>query len=105
MASRLLRADGTTERVTPANGSHWSLAELQTLVGGYIEVVAFPTNNGLSFMVMDEHGKLKRKPRNVAATALYQYGELDPIVGDVVLVTTLLEMNGPEEDEEDGSTD
>jgi hypothetical protein len=82
----------------PSNGVHWSLAELQTLVGGYIEVAK--TTDG-KYLVLDEEGKLKRKPLNVAATRIYQYGRRDPVVGDVVLVDTLLEMEGPEEEAEE----
>jgi hypothetical protein len=82
----------------PANGVHWKLSELEALVGGFIEVAR--TVEG-KYLVLDEEGKLKHKPLNVAATRLYQYGRRDPIVGDVVLVDTLLEMEGPEEEAEE----
>jgi hypothetical protein len=64
------------------------------LVGGYIEVAK--TTDG-KYLVLDEEGKLKRKPLNVAATRIYQYGRHDPVVGDAVVIDTRLEMNGPEE--------
>jgi hypothetical protein len=92
----LLRADGSAEMLQPPNGVNWQLAELQTLVGGYIEVGR--TIDG-KYLVLDEEGKLKRKPLNIAATRLYQYGRHDPIVGDAVVIDTFLEMNGPEEED------
>ena len=92
----LLRADGSAEMLQPTNGVNWQLAELQTLVGGYIEVGR--TIDG-KYLVLDEEGKLKRKPLNIAATRLYQYGRHDPIVGDAVVIDTFLEMNGPEEED------
>ena len=58
------------------------------------------------YLVLDEEGKLDHKgpkPINRAATELYRYGSHDPICGDVLLVDTKLELNGPEDvDEEDG---
>jgi hypothetical protein len=94
----LLRPDRRKDEIQPLNGVNWSLEELQTLVGGYIEVIG--TKDG-RFLVIDEEGKLKRKPLNAAATDLYLYGEHDAVVGVAVLVDTLLEMNGPDDEEED----
>jgi hypothetical protein len=93
-----LRASGESEMLSPANGVHWSLEELQTLVGGYIEIVRTTTG---AFMVIDEEGKLdhKRKPLNIPATRIYQYGRHDPIVGDVVIIDTKLELDGPDDEE------
>ena len=94
MASTLYRADGTKETIAPANGSHWTLEELQALVGGYIEVLR--TLSG-RYMVVDEEGKLKNKPINRVASATYFFTGHDLVVGDAVVVDTLAEMNGPEE--------
>ncbi len=93
----LLRSDGTMETLQPSNGVHWNVTELQTLVGGYIEVVS--TIDG-KYLVLDEEGKLKHKPLNIAATRIYKYGRRDAIVGDAVVIDTRLEMNGPDEEEE-----
>jgi hypothetical protein len=92
----LYRTDGTMEVLQPWNGVNWSLEELQTIVGGYIELGG--TVDG-RFMVLDEEGKLKGKPLNVAATRLYKYGRHDPVVGEVLVVDTRLELDGPEETE------
>ncbi len=95
----LYRTDGTVETLQPPATGHWSLEELQTLVGGYIEVVR---TTDLRFMVLDEEGKLKHKPLNVAATRLYQHGRHDPVVGDAIVIDTFFEINGPKEEEEEG---
>ena len=92
-----LRTTGECEEIAPANGVHWTLEELQTLVGGYIEIVH--TKSG-KFLVIDEEGKLKHKPVNLAATLLYRFGDHDPIVGEALIIETRLEMNGPDEEEE-----
>jgi uncharacterized protein DUF3846 len=98
MATTLYRVDGTKETIAPANGTHWTLPELQALVGGYIEIVR--TISG-RYMVVDEDGKNKRKPPNRVATEVYFYVGHDIIVGDVVVIDTLEEMNGPREDEDE----
>ena len=80
--SVLIRADGTFEHMPPANGAAYELAELQGLVGGYIEVIRTPLG---MVMVMDEEGKLKEKAVNVAATEIFRgLGVRDVVVGDVV---------------------
>lgn len=97
MASTLYRSDGTEEQLHPANGIHWTLAEMQTLVGGCIEVAA--THDG-RYLICDEEGKLKRKPLNQTATSLYRFGSYDPIAGDALVVDTKLELDGPEDQDE-----
>jgi hypothetical protein len=98
MMATFLRITGEREVLSPANGVHWSLEELQTLVGGYIEIVR--TVDG-RFLVIDEEGMLehKRKKVNGAATRLYVHGRTWPIVGDVLLVDTKLELDGPDDKE------
>jgi hypothetical protein len=76
MASTVYYPEGRAEEIRPANGSHWELTELQTMVGGYIEVVR--TRAG-RYLVIDEDGKLKDKPLNRRATLLYLHGEFDPV--------------------------
>lgn len=93
--AKMLRVEGTTETITPA-GKHWTLEEMKTLVGGWIEVVR--TIDG-RFMVIDEEGKIKKKPLNIQATKLYLHGRYDPIVGTALLFDTKAEMDRPDEDE------
>lgn len=87
----LLRADGTREPVSPKNGVDFQFkGEAYDLIGtDMIEIVA--TRDG-RMMLIDEEGKLKGKPINAAATALYRYGLFryggDVIVGDVIVCTS-----------------
>jgi hypothetical protein len=94
----MYRLDGTKEKITPSNGVHWTLEELQALVGGYIEVAR--TRDG-DYLIVDEDGKMKNKLPNHAATALYVYGEYDIIVGEAVVIDNELEMKGPPDEEDD----
>ena len=98
MATYLFRADGTEETLTPANGVHWSLEELQKLVGGYIDVVRTRAGH---WMVIDDEGKMKSKQPNRVATALYMYGDEDVIAGDAVVIETFLELDGPPDPKEE----
>lgn len=93
----LLREDGTREEVKPAKGKCFSLPELQSLVGGYIE---FARTRDHHIMIIDEEGKLKGKQVNLIASALYLYGEHDPIVGAAVW-GKVEEFEEEEEEEED----
>lgn len=95
----LYRTDGTIEVVSPANGNEFSLAELQALVGGLIQVVQ--THDG-RVLICDEEGKLKGKAYNPLATLLYKHGSGDPIVGDAV-VGPYREIFSEENDEDDES--
>lgn len=90
MACLLYRTDGTKERITPPTGE-FTLEEMQTLVGGYIEIVR--TVDG-RWMVIDEEGKLKHKPLNIDATRLYIHGRRDVIVGEAIIADTRAELGG-----------
>jgi hypothetical protein len=64
-----------------------SLETLQAAVGGYIEIVKLHDGK---YLVIDEEGKIKDKPRNETATLIYLEGRrhtFDVIVGDAVLCT------------------
>jgi hypothetical protein len=85
----LIRSNGRIEIVLP-KGDVFTLEELQGFVGGYIEAI-YRIKGGLKeygtfdVMIVNEEGKLQSLPRNLTATALYEFGDHDPIVGDVVL--------------------
>lgn len=85
MLARLVRAWGEERYVRPTKGEKFSLSELQTAVGGNIEIVRLSKN---LLMVLDEEGKLKDKPLNLIATRLYRVlAKIDDyIVGDVLIV-------------------
>lgn len=89
--------------ITPANGRAFTLAELQALVGGFIEVVRTRlTDHGEQLLiVLNEDGKVLQLPHNVVATAVFHEAGGHPddmVVGDVLLAT-LAEMDEPEEEE------
>lgn len=75
----IIKVDGTREPLKDL-----SLASLQKIVGGYIEIV--PTNTG-QLLVLDEEGKLKGKEVNPEGTRLTRgiVADDDFIVGDVIL--------------------
>jgi hypothetical protein len=75
----LIRADGTEREVD----GHLTLEALQHLVGGYVQHVQLPDGRHI---FVDEDGKMKRKPLNAKATALF-YPGWDHIVGDVLVLT------------------
>lgn len=84
--AKLVKADGTTKTIEPKDGKKFSLEEMQTLVGGFIEIVR--THDDEHYMIIDEEGKLKGKPVNFTATCLYRYGDLDVVVGDALVCPT-----------------
>lgn len=85
-AAQLITPDGTITEIMPENGTNFHLRELYKLIGcGTIELAH--TKDG-RYLIMDEEGKLMQKPINDKATALYQYGDYEPIVGNVVVCLT-----------------
>lgn len=84
--ARVITPDGSLRVVTPARGPSFTLEEMRTLVGGYLEVVRLP--NG-ELMVIDEEGKLKHLLYNPVATALAAPHLFpgDYIVGTAVVMT------------------
>ena len=82
--AQYIKTDGTITEISPKKGLTFSLQELQSYVGGYIEVVSL----GKKIMVIDEEGKLKEKPINTFATKKFkeQYPETtDVIVGNALI--------------------
>jgi hypothetical protein len=75
--AKIIKSDGT---VVENVGT--SLKELQKAVGGYIEMVHTWDNR---WLIVNEEGKLMGLPVNEEATRLYEYGDHDVIVGDVVV--------------------
>ena len=90
-----IKALSPSETVRPKNGAEFTLQELQSYVGGYIEAVRLDDD---TVMWVNEEGKLKGLPPNAQATVMAQ-GRIRPddhIVGDV-LIATLLESGGDDE--------
>lgn len=80
----IIKADGTElpyeHKLT---GKPGDLEHAQKAVGGLIQIVYTKDKR---IMIINEEGKLDGLPINPKATALYQYGEHDPIVGDVLVM-------------------
>ena len=78
----IVHADGSEEYLDDC-----SLASLQSVVGGFIQIVS--TVDG-KLVVLDEEGKLKSKALNLRATEMLKgrISDTDYIVGDVVVATT-----------------
>lgn len=102
----LLKASGAIVDLLPGNRRVFSLIELQTAVGGYIEMVRAPHDvtdvaGEPMWLVLNEDGKRLQLAINACATLLYhRAGGLpdDVVVGDVILGThTELGGGGDEE--------
>jgi hypothetical protein len=85
----IIKADGTVETKEVAK---LKLDDLQEGVGGFIETVPYLDRyeDAKCVAFCDEEGKLKRKPINEKATAIW-YDDIgqpvgDYLVGDVVIV-------------------
>ena len=79
-------AKNGTGQLFPENGNELSLKQMQTAVGGNIEILT--SLDGKMYLIFDEEGKLKDKPRNNTATyyAQKKFGLVnDYLVGDVIL--------------------
>lgn len=84
MATIFLANGRVLRDICPSNQKDFSLAELQQIVGGYIQLLTLPNNQ---YMVLDEEGKCKNKRVNIRATQLLaEYGMGgDIIVGDALV--------------------
>lgn len=67
-ASYILKSNGTEVPYPPADGKHFTLAEMQKAVGGYIEHHLLP--DGKNWIVINEEGVLDKLPPNDQATVL-----------------------------------
>lgn len=95
----LIPVQGDPRFIVPALQPAFSLSELQTLVGGYLEVVVLPwrvlggiagtQDGGPLLMFINERGKLEGLPLNRFATVLVQdtITPGDVIVGPAVICT------------------
>ena len=76
----IYKTSGDIIDVEPKNGKDFKLAELQAIVGGYIEIVYLDSKH---IMVVNEEGKIDGLDINVNATNLVD--GYDIIVGDVLV--------------------
>jgi hypothetical protein len=82
--AKQIQTDGTEKIVTPKNGVKFTLEELQTAVGGMIEIAPMPQtgiNKGKTLLV-NEEGLIYQLPHNRLASLIAQC----PIVGPALLL-------------------
>ena len=87
----LFKEDGTLETLKP-NDKYFTLQELQTAVGGYIEL--YPCRYKDNLIVCDEEGLIKRRTVNNLFANLTSI----KLVGDVLLCPTGI-FEAPDEEE------
>ena len=78
----LITAEGEEKVVTPDNGEVFTLKELQTHVGGWIEVVPQRIHPDKVYLC-DEEGLLKGKDVNSVVSEVIDY----PVVGDILIIS------------------
>jgi Domain of unknown function (DUF3846) len=77
---------GSVVEATPPHGAvKWDLADFQSLVGGYVEVVRLPGNKSNIALVNEDGYALGLAP-NHAATAALGLSPVVPLLGTVVVV-------------------
>jgi len=85
----ILYPDGSQREITPENGTNFILKELQSIVGGWIELIQCRDGR---LMVINENGRLEGLPYNEQATALINWaseneiGELKAEMGDSLII-------------------
>jgi len=80
--ARLVTTEGKESVVMPENGEVFTLKELQTLVGGFIEVVPQRVHPDKVYLC-DAEGLLKGKDVNSVVTETTDY----PVVGDILIIS------------------
>lgn len=79
-----IKTDGQQLPITPQNSKHFTLEELQTYVGGYVEMITLPDGKK---MIMNEEGRINNLKINPQASILTSG---ITIVGDVVICDSKL---------------
>lgn len=85
MNARIIRPDGKTENVVPADGLHFSLQELQSIVDGLIQIVHLDEE---TLLVINEEGKWMGLKENPTATLIYH--KFRPLTHDFIVGVALL---------------
>lgn len=86
MAACLMDTLGAIKIVVPVNGCFFNLQELQSIVGGYIQILELKDDK---LMIVNEEGKVNGLDFNFRATSLALHSGAissnDYIVGDVII--------------------
>lgn len=89
MEAKIYHPNGEIEDVLPKNGKHFTLEEMQAIVGGYIEIVRLPAN---LLMILNEEGKLQKLAYNPHADAIFKnhfHINNNYIVGNVLICSKI----------------
>ncbi|WP_300701012.1 DUF3846 domain-containing protein [Bacteroides sp.] len=86
MIAKLFRVEGMLEEIIPANGQTFTLKEMQSYVGGNVQIVELNNENIMAF---DEEGKIKGYEMNFCATIIARGSRAiystDYIAGDAIV--------------------
>lgn len=63
-------ADGSVTKILPNNGTDFTLAEMQGIVEGPIDIQPLPKSGEV--MILNDEGKLNGLPKNELATAVWK---------------------------------
>lgn len=94
----LIKTDNTIQEVKPKNGKSFSLKELQSFVGGLVEMVSMPSGKEI---IVNEEGKVIGLSDNKIATLIWkkefpikEYPENNDewIAGNALIVENLKEI-------------
>ena len=82
--AKIVYPDKDSEDYTPKNGTTFELAEMQEIVGGYIEVIRL--NDG-RIIIVNEEGLLHGLPVNIEATNILRrdHSTTQYIVGNAIV--------------------
>lgn len=82
--AEIIKTDGTRTATAPANGEYFTLEEMQSAVGGLVEIIRLDDEQS---MLINEEGKLLRLPYNAEADKIIHrhFNTIDNIVGDVMI--------------------
>lgn len=82
--AEIIKTDGTRQSYEPANGTDFTLEEMQKAVGGMVEIIELDDKQS---MILNEDGKLLGFPYNEVADNIFHdhFVTLDYIVGDVLI--------------------
>lgn len=95
MKATLYSAGGGSFETPPIKGGKFSIAELERLVHGRVQIVGLPEYPGKYALVLNDDGRLLGLPENAQAMAIwakgwpkdkYPYNNDGIIVGDALLV-------------------
>ena len=86
MTAIVYYVSGEQKDLVPKNGKHFSLKEMQEVVGGYIEILSLPDGRK---MAINEEGLIKELLVNSSATKLLEGAGYPPatrIVGNALVM-------------------